>query len=256
MTTIVAHPTSAANATRKESLIRSALIHNNEGVALLERGKPKEAAAHFTHALNQMNQSMRIPTDVNRATDVSPSPSPSSPYTLFTIPHLSSTEDDCAQFLLFDGAMTLAAEGNQAEDIAFYIAAGMLNLAMGFHQMGEMSSSTQDKTGTRSIFQKADRLYQAVQQVVEAGIQQPNQPHTTTCMFRFLFVAAQNNRLGIALESGNYTIANQFKKEMDSMLKTMFRDQPQETVYLDEFMRNSSLLGITCMLTSLAAACA
>ncbi|CAB9513270.1 expressed unknown protein [Seminavis robusta] len=255
--------TAATGTTPQATLITSALIQNNEGVALLSSGKPQEAIAYIKRSLAMLNQSLITPMEESKA-------SPSEVFDLYmlsTVPFLSSNEDDCRQgdeLRLFDGALALAlsAGGPRPEDVAFYSAAGMLNLAVAVHQVAKMaswSSFPQDQARANALYQKADRLYRSAQQVLEVSLQhQQGQPHATKHMFRFLFVAAQNNRLVIALEVGNIS-GEQLKKEMDAMLKVLSRDggcPPQEQAFLDEFFLNTALLDMTCMLKALAAPCA
>jgi hypothetical protein len=255
------------------NFLTNALLLNNEGVDLLCSGKPHEATMKIKGSLTLMNHGMR---SSHSSTDPMPFSSHQQHSDICLISFVPFLADSCGRntkFQLFDGALSLSAARPVpfAEDLALYTAAAMLNLAMCFHQMGkiaEHSAFKQDQARVVSIFHKADHLYQAVQHVIEATLEQ-NLPHATRHLFRFLFVAAQNNCLGIALQLGGCSDEGvmQLKKAMDDMLSIMYKEceetgciyphqhSDHEKTYLHEFLLNSTLLDMTAMMTTLPAPC-
>jgi hypothetical protein len=257
--------------TTSTTAITNALILNNEGVALLCDGKPHEAIV-------KIERSLRLLDHVLRSSHSSAEPTPLSSYQqlndfclLSCVPFLANSCGRGPEFQLFDGAMALTAAKPVPlpDELSLYTAVAMLNFAVSFHQMGKLaehSAFKQDKVRAVGMIRKADRLYQAVQQVLEATLVEQHQQHDARHLFRFLFVAAQNNRLGIALEIGACPDSTmQLKLAMDAMLSIMYKEHgcvsphqhsDQENSYLSEFLLNSTLLDMTSMMTTSPAPCA
>lgn len=244
-------------------MITEALVMNNEGVSYLLSGRPQQALLHFKQSLHLLDNSLRF----------SPSGGQQILYAnlneLFVLtcgtPFLGKTMDSNADFHLYDSAIALTRprnETNPYSNIAFYTACTMLNLALGVHQMGLMAKQSvckQDQARSSGFLLKADRLYQSVLKVMDVSIQEN---HTAfAAVFRFFSLAAQNNRLGIALElEVAPETCSALKLVMDQMIDFIkaqgCSDTGYEETYLNEFFLNSTLLGMTQMLKTLAAPCA
>jgi hypothetical protein len=253
-------------------LFTTAFLLNNEGIALMCSGKPRAAIAEFKRSLAVIHHASYSYTD---PTPFSSTQQPDDLCLLSCVPYMANSCGRGTGFHLFDGVMELSSslQVPRQENLAFFTVAVMLNLAVCLHQMGKMAEHSAFKPGqgrATSIFHKADRLYQAVQQVIEVTLAGQHQQHPDMQNFRFLFVAAQNNRLGIALEVGGCTTSiQQLKTAMDDMLRTIMptecwntdgafphQHSDHEEKFLSEFFLNSAMLDITSLMTTLPAPCA
>lgn len=239
------------------NMIAKALLLNNEGVACLRIGNPQRAIVNLKQSLHMFDESLRSnQSDRQMCSQIDFNDMCS----LSSVPFLGKLDGN--DFHLFDSAITLTrppTEPNAASSLAFYTASAMLNLALGYHQFGQMaklSASKLDQTRSGAILEKADRLYQAVLHVMDVSSQQDA---SLGGIFRFYSLAAQNNRLGIALAvSAAGGATSQLKATLDQMMNCI-SDLGCSNLgyeYLNEFFLNSTLLEMTSMFTTLPAPCA
>ena len=267
------------------SIISQACVVNNEGVALLSAGKAQDAMIFFRRSLTILDHSLHASSSSYDLVDsiISSSKTPTSgnhstAVVFSCVPFLSFPEEEGSQsYRLLDGAMALcfgAGDGSHGSAgvasayIPFITAVTMLNLALAFHQLGKMavvSPCKSDKARAASFLDKADRMYQAVQRIVDATMEQEDVVNHDG--FGFLSLAAQNNRLGIALEvsAGDHLLrADQLKQQLDWIIKSTTGTQAfhqwilqdcnhVERKYTNEFILNSTMLEMTGMLRYLPA---
>lgn len=246
----------ATSENQLSTMVNEALYLNNQGVSFLSSGKPQQAILQFKRSLSILDGSLRWPTDSPRETNTNLNQL----CFLNCAPFLTTVDGD--DFHLYDSAIAMAQPQDGVFDqsiLAFYTAAGMLNLAMGFHQLGRMaklSVSKNDQARSQAMLVKADRLYQAVLRLMDVNIQGDA---SVNGFFRFLSLAAQNNRLAISLEVEQES-SETIKKSMDQMMKFInvqgCSNLGFEDKYMNEFFLNSTILEMTSMLTTLAAPCA
>ena len=188
------------------------------------------------------------------------------------VPFLGNSSSQ--KYYLYDHAMTfrhISQECQQQEHVlACYAAVSMLNMSLACHQLGRRAScsrSPRDRVQAQSIFCKANSLYETVIQMAQASLQQERQTrkkeYNILDALRFICIAAQNNRLAIALEIRlPRDSASPLKKTLEQMLRFMSQHGSQHCLSADacqfllESSLNCSLLQATNMLTTLMAPCA
>ena len=124
------------------NLLTEATILNNEGVALLLEGKPQEAIHIFKRGLALMDQNLSMPNPHQSGSSWG-QPNNSSLTDLCVIssaPFLGSWEEN--EYHLFDSAIALIETENSQENVAFYTAASMVNMALAFTNSPNTTNST------------------------------------------------------------------------------------------------------------------
>ena len=243
---------------------------NNEGVAFLLAGKSQEAIHFLKKGLSLLDQSLSNTPDQ----DFSRSSLFSSLDDLCVIssaPFLQSLEHaGSGSYQLFDSAIALLPQDHfSQENVTFFTGASLINMALSFHQLGRRaaySPSKSDQARSTAILQKADSLYRAVSQMMQVAVQQQYSSSSSANIFRFLAMAAQNNRLGLALQTesvNNATVTTEPAQHLKDTLRNMIASVSREDLlsergagFLNEFALNCTVLDMTCMFTTMSAPCA
>lgn len=249
------------------SLLTEALLLNNEGVAFLLAGKSQEAIHFLKKGLSLLDQSLSHTPIRNPSHSSSICSSLDDLCVISAAPFLQGLEQvGSGHYELFDSAMALLPQEDRffsQETMTFFTGASLLNLGLAFHQLGRRaaySPSKNDQARSVAFFRKADCLYRAVSQMMQVSIQQQQ---SSSAVFRFLAIAAQNNRLGLALQQTNTVASTEPAQHLKDTLRDMIASVSPERLlsergveFLNEFLLNCTVLDMTCMFTTMSAPCA